>query len=220
MVPFSRSAEPQLQRMAATMAGAEARAADLSHPIARFLFWKIGQTQQSLRSGQYGVQSRHANSGLAGSMHAIVEPTRGAITTGTAHGRMLQLGMPGGVLAPREKQYLTLPIGENVKGNGDAVISHARDVPGGFPWRNPKTGKLFIASRDERTPRRSKGRRVHKGMMAALADQYEGQSLGLRLWFLLVRSVRAVPHFWCRWESPADDDRWRRHGTDWILRGR
>jgi hypothetical protein len=198
------------------------RARDLSHPLGLLGAHLIKEAVRDLHSGASGVQARHATSGLAGSMTFHATATTLDIGSNKAYGLYQQFGAPpGGVQAKKPGGYLTIPIGENVSnGRGDPVHSQARDVPGGFVWRNPKSGKLFIASKAEGQKRRKRaGKKTHPGMMIALADQFAAGSEGLKLWFLLVKSVKGIAHNFCRFEEERDRPMWNRYSSDWLLSG-
>jgi len=202
------------------------RCADLSQPMTR-----LGQHHQRkmtriVRSGKKGVKARHAG-GLADSFtFSMVDQNLLEVGSNKEYAAAQQFG--GTLKSSRPDGWLAIPIADNIKGRKDPRFTSPREIKEGGYFFKSKKGNLLFARRirTNATVRR----------LERKADQAEGLMLGrlarmrvklaqakapvkIELLFVLKKSVEITKHLYAVHED-ADQTRWERFVSDWILRGK
>jgi hypothetical protein len=202
------------QLAAANFEAMAARAEDLSRPLDRFGAHLVRKTARILRSGERGVQARHA-SGLAAALTYVVYfGTQVRWSAAKAYAAMLQFG--GIAQSSRSGGYLAIPIADNVKGNGDPRFVSPTLVKDGFFFRSA-SGALLYGRVNKRIESRRKGATGRAG--SALRRASKDLRSTLELLFVLKRSV-VINAYRYMSIDPGDLTVWRQRVADWVLRGR
>ena len=200
----------------AGFAGMAARADDLSRPLDRLGQHLVRKTARIIQSGERGVQSRHASSGLAASLNyraffgaSMFVGSNKAQAAALNFGNVTTSSRPGG--------YLAIPIAGNLRGSGDPKFVSPRLVEDGFFFRSPRTGALLFGRLlNKRTVNR---RKTYVGKAKASLAKYGSESQTVELLFVLKTSV-VTPAFKYATFDPADKVQWDEYAGDWILRGK
>lgn len=189
-----------------------ARAADLSRPLDRLGHHHVRKAQRILRAGERGIKARHA-SGLASSLTHAVQAPYLSVGSNKAYAGIHQRG---GIIQPVTSQYLTIPIADNVKGNGDPRIVSPRLVADGFFMRTKEGALLFVRKLTKRVEKR---RDYLRGRGARGLGLFREASQRLELLFLLVKEV-VMPKRPYVTHDPGDRVIWDQYAADWVLRGK
>lgn len=198
-----------------TLAGSAQRAENLTRPLTRLGEHLVRKTARILQSGERGVQSRHASSGLGASLNYRVFFGAGlVIGSNKAQAAVLQFG--GVVSSSRPGGYLAIPIADNLKGSGDPKFVSPRLVPDGMFFRSASGALLFGRVLNKRTANR---RKTARGLAAKSLMRYRSEAAKIELLFALKQSV-SIPEFrYCSFD-PADKVLWEQYATEWVVRGR